>query len=445
MSGNLILKNGSRIAIIGGGPAGSFFAHFAQKWAFKKGIDISITIFDGKDFLERGPKGCNLCAGVIAETLNQKLIEEGIFLPEKRIINWLEGYSLHVEGNILLLSCAENEKNKISTVFRGNGPRYSTFPENISFDDFLLSFVQDKGAEVISQPVWEIELSEDKLSPLSIYYGKRTNLQKYKADLVVGAFGVNTHLIRKVQNLSSGYKPPRTLTTFQAELKLGQKKVVEHFGNLIHVYLPKSKVIRYATVIPKGDYVTITLIGRKNATPEIYSEFLSLKDIQNKIPFLKPHCFCYPKIVVSPSKKPFTHRLVIIGDASFCRHYKNGLESAFSTAKLAAEAAFWRGIDASSFSAYYYHPAKQSIIDDNSYGKFLFLINDIISSVPFLVQAHLYLAKKMNSSYSSKKLRSILWNMFTGDISYRDIFKSFFDFRLQMALLGNTLRLLIKK
>ena len=66
-----ILKDGSKIAIIGGGPAGSFFAHFAQKWSIQKGIDVSVTIFDGKDFLQRGPKGCNLCAGVIAESLNQ--------------------------------------------------------------------------------------------------------------------------------------------------------------------------------------------------------------------------------------------------------------------------------------------------------------------------------------------------------------------------------------
>ena len=32
-SNNLLLKNGSRIAIIGGGPAGSFFAHFASRYA----------------------------------------------------------------------------------------------------------------------------------------------------------------------------------------------------------------------------------------------------------------------------------------------------------------------------------------------------------------------------------------------------------------------------
>ena len=445
MTRELALRDGSKIAIIGGGPAGSFFAHFAQKWSLEKGIDVSITIFDGKDFLQRGPKGCNLCAGVIAESLNQKLKEEGIFLPEKRIINRVEGYCLHVDSERLDLSCAENEKNKIATVFRGNGPRYSTFPETVSFDDFLLSWAQDRGAEVIPFPVWEIKLPEDKTRPVSLSFGKRDNLQKFDADLAVGAFGVNVYLMKKIENLGFGYKPPSTIITFQAELKLGKEEVFKHFGNNIHVYLPKSKVLRYATVIPKGDYITITLIGKKDATKDIFSEFLELEEIQNRIPDLKPHCFCYPKIVVSPSKNPFADRLVIIGDPSFSRHYKNGIESAFITAKLAAETAFCSGIDVSSFFSSYYKQAKKLIIHDNYYGQFLFLINDLISSVPLLTQSHLSLAKQKGNKDSTKKIRSILWNMFTGNIPYREIFKISLDPKLQIALLRNTITKLLQK
>ena len=49
----LKLHNGSRIAIIGGGPAGSFFAHFCLKLARQQGIDVEITVLDGKDFYGR--------------------------------------------------------------------------------------------------------------------------------------------------------------------------------------------------------------------------------------------------------------------------------------------------------------------------------------------------------------------------------------------------------
>jgi len=441
----LTLKDGSRIAIIGGGPAGSFFAHFAQKWAIEKGINISITIFDGKDFLQRGPRGCNLCAGVIAESLNEKLKEEGIFLPEERIINRVDGYCLHVNGKSLLLSCAENENNTIATVFRGNGPRFSTFPEIISFDDFLLSWVQDRGAKVINQPVWEIKLPKNKKELLGLHFGDKENSQIFEADLAVGAFGVNTYLMKKIQALGFGYNPPSTLITYQAELKMERKRILEYFGNTIHVYMPKSKAIRYATVIPKGDYITITLIGYRNATKDFLKEFLSLDEIKNKIPYFKPHCFCYPRITVSPSKKPFTDRLIMIGDASFSRHYKNGIESAFITAQLAAESAFCTGISASSFSHSYYKKAKKLIVKDNTYGQLLFSINDMISSIPLLTQSHLFLAKRKTHKGSSRKLRLILWNMFTGNIPYKDIFIISLDIRLQISLLFNTIRILHQK
>ena len=445
MKQDLVLKDGSKIAIIGGGPAGSFFAHFAQKWAIEKGINVSITIFDGKDFLQRGPRGCNLCAGVIAESLNKKLKEEGIYLPEERIINRVDGYFLHVDSKSLLLSCKENENNTIATVFRGNGPRFSTFPEIISFDDFLLSWVQDRGADVIPYQVWEIKLSEKKTGPMSIYFGERGNVQKFDADFVVGAFGVNTYLIKKIQALGFGYTPPSTLIIYQAELKMDREKILEYFGNTIHVYMPKSKAIRYATVIPKGDYITTTLIGHKDATKDFLEEFLNFEEIKKRMPFFKPQCFCYPRIVVSPSRKPFTDRLIMIGDASFSRHYKNGIESAFITAQLAAETAFCTGIDATSFSHSYYKQAKKLIIKDNTYGQFLFSINDIISSIPLLTQSHLSLAKRKTNKGSSRKLRLILWNMFTGNIPYKNIFKMLLDIKLQISLLFNTISLLFKE
>lgn len=445
MTEELKLENGARIAIIGGGPAGSFFAHFLHKFAQEKGIRVSTTIFDGKDFLQKGPRGCNLCAGVVAESLNQKLKNEGIHLPEGRIMSRIEGYTLHVDGESLLLTCRENEKNAIATVFRGNGPRYSTFPEIISFDDFLLSWAQDIGAEVISAPVWDIKLPSKKSQLLTIVYGEKENSKDVDVDLVVGAFGVNTYLMNRIKDMGFGYSAPSTLVTYQAELKIGRERILKSFGKTIHVYMPQKSTIRYATVIPKEDFITITVIGKKNATKATFQGFLNLKDIEGKIPKFKPHCLCYPKITVSPSKKPFSNRIVMIGDASFSRHYKNGIESAFLTAQLAARTAVFYGVDASSFKKYYYKQAKKRIIHDNTYGRLLFFVNDFISSVPILTQSHLFLAKKPNKTGPPQKIRQILWNMFTGNIPYRDIFKISLDLRLQSSLLMNAFVLLIKE
>ncbi len=445
MGNGLILKDGARVAVIGGGPAGSFFAHFILKLAEKNGLSITATIFDGKDFLQRGPRGCNLCAGVIAESLNRKLQEEGIFLPEKRIINRVDGYCLHVDGETLDLSCADNRKNTIATVFRGNGPRFSTFPDIISFDDFLLGWAEDRGARVAPWPVWDIRLPGERNAPVVIRFGRKDNLQEFEADLVAGAFGVNSYLLKKMDELGFGYRPPSTLITYQAELNLGREEIHRHFGNSIHVYMPKSQSLRYATVIPKGDYLTVTLIGRRDATRDMLEEFLRIEGIRGKLPSMKPQCFCFPRIAVSPSRRPFTDRLVMVGDASFSRHYKNGLESAFDTARLAADAVFISGIDASSFARHYYRRAKKLIVRDNSYGRILFLMNDLISSLPLLARSHMSLTRETNNGTASAKLRSVLWNMFTGNISYQEIFRTALDLKLQISLLFHTTGLLFQK
>ena len=442
---NLTLRDGSKIAIIGGGPAGSFFAYFAQKFALEQGIRISTTIFDGKDFLQKGPRGCNLCAGVIANSLVQKLSQEGISFPEKRIINRVNGYCLHIENESLLLTCEENEKSSIATVFRGNGPRYSTFPDIISFDDFLVTLAQDFETEVIREPVWALKLPEDKFLPVRLSYGQRDNPKEYKADMVVGAFGLNSYLANVIQKLGFGYAPPPTLISYQSEHKVERKELSSNFIDLIHVYMPKSNLLRYATIIPKGDFITISLIGKKDADANLFPDFISHANIQDVLTDMSPMCICYPKIAISPSKRPFTDRLVMIGDAGFSRHYKNGIESAFISARLAAETALFYGIDAASFAKHYYKPAKKIVIRDNLYGRLLFSINNTLLALPFLRKSHLYLAKKMDPAGPSKKIRVILWSMFTGAIPYKKIFLMALDFRLQLSLLFNTMRLFLRR
>ena len=60
------IKTGSRVAIAGGGPAGSFFALYLLKYARERGIRPEITIYEPSEFDEPGPKGCKGCAGVLS-------------------------------------------------------------------------------------------------------------------------------------------------------------------------------------------------------------------------------------------------------------------------------------------------------------------------------------------------------------------------------------------
>ncbi|OGD19996.1 MAG: hypothetical protein A2W03_16130 [Candidatus Aminicenantes bacterium RBG_16_63_16] len=439
------LRDGSRIAIIGGGPAGAFFAHFARRFAEAQGLEVAITIFDGKNFLERGPRGCNLCAGVISNSLETKLNEERLLLPESRVLSRIEGYRIHIGGQTLRLSCAENGRPPIATVFRGNGPRLSCFPGVVSFDDHLLHDARDRGTEVIPFPVWKIELPRPSSSPPALFFGDRRSPERREADLVIGAFGVNSFLFREIQKLGFSYRPPATLTTFQAEFRVDDSRRSKRLGSDIHVIVPPSKQIRYVTVIPKGEYATVAVVGRRNATPELVTEALASARLRDILPLGGAHCFCYPRIAVSSSKNPSTGRFVIIGDASFCRHYKNGIESAFVTARLAAEAVFRHGLDAGSLRRAFFVPARRLIARDNAYGRALFRLNETLSAVPLLAQVHYSLARDDSHSRASKKIRRLLWDLFTGSAPYREIFFRALDVRLQLALARHTIELLWKK
>lgn len=78
---NYQLSDGARVAVIGGGPAGSFFAYFLLDMAGRIGLDLQVDIYEPRDFTIPGPPGCNMCGGVVSETLVQNLAAEAIHLP----------------------------------------------------------------------------------------------------------------------------------------------------------------------------------------------------------------------------------------------------------------------------------------------------------------------------------------------------------------------------
>lgn len=425
----LHLQHNSKIAIIGAGPAGAFFAHFARKIAIKKNMGISITIFDGKDFTRRGPTGCNMCAGVLSETLLSKLEYEGLSVPDERIQRRISGYYLQTQTDGLLLSHPTGMP-RITTVFRGNGPRFNSTDEAISFDDFLLAHVKSGGVEVISEPVKDILPAVDPQKPIRVIYGDG---YEFEADLVVGAFGVNSALLKKF----SSYEPPEVLRTCQAEIHLGQDYIRETMGDNICTFRLGIRGIRFAAFVPKSDYITVTVVCKDDASKDDLLRILEhpavLKWLPDDFELPEHFCICFPRIPITASRNPFADRFVIIGDASFSRYFKNGIESAYLTAKLAVESAFELGISEDAFREGYFKRAKKQIIRDNFYGRLLFKIDSVLSKSTMLSEAHLTLASQNNSS--GIRIRNILWNTLTGNIPYRAIVFQSLNPILQLKLL----------
>ena len=442
------LSNNSKIAIIGGGPAGSFFANDAIREAKRLGIDIQITIFNSKDFSQRGPIGCNMSASVIAGTLHAKLTRDGIILPESIIRQEIKGYYFQTEEyGIELYKPDQTSKSSIMAVYRGNGPLYSTHTESHSFDDFLLQNVIKQGVNVIPESVLDINFPSSLDSPVTLTYGKSGQHHSMEADLVVGAFGINSNMANKVEDLGFGYIPPKTIRTCQMEIPLDPAFIKDSFKDNIQVFALGIEPFRFASMVPKGNYVTVSLVGSRDLTSSDLIDFLNHRTVRKKLPhdweMPEKFCMCLPKIVLSHSKNPFTDRLVLVGDASISRIFKNGLESAYITSQLAVRAAFEYGISSDDFARHYYKPARKLLAMDNKLGAVILAISDFVTSQNWLVKARLSYVEDKRGSWIANHLNTLLWNMVTGDAPYHKILVQALNPLFQIKLIPVTIKALV--
>ena len=445
---SLRLKNNSKIAIIGGGPAGSFFANDAIQQAKKHGINIQITIFNSKDFSQRGPIGCNMSAAVIAGSLHAKLTRDGIILPESIIRQEIRGYYFHTEEyGIELYKPDQINKSSIMAVYRGNGPLYSTHTQSHSFDDFLLKHVINQGVSVISEPVLDLNLPSNLDTPATVIYGKGGQHNKMEADLVVGAFGINSTIVNKIEGLNFGYIPPKTIRTCQMEIPLDATFIKNSFKDNIQVFALGIKPFRFASMVPKGNYVTVSLVGSRDLTSSDLLDFLNHPVVRKNLPndweMPEKFCMCLPKIVLSHAKKPFTDRFVMVGDASISRIFKNGLESAYITSQLAVRAAFENGISSEDFARHYYKPARKLLAMDNRLGAVILAISDFITRQNWLVKARLSHVEDKRGSWIANHLNMLLWNMVTGDAPYHKILIQALNPIFQIKLIPVTIKAFI--
>ncbi|MFQ5965385.1 MAG: NAD(P)/FAD-dependent oxidoreductase [Candidatus Scalinduaceae bacterium] len=441
---DFFLNNGSQIAIIGGGPAGSFFAHFASRIAKERGIEIHISIFEGKDFSRKGPRGCNLCAGVISEKLYSELKNNDFLLPEKCIQKEIEGYCLHTQdGLVETRNPRPSAEKKIVTVYRGNGPMFSQQTEDISFDNFLLKHIEDMGVKVCSEIVSEVILPSNTKERAKIVFGKKGSREEMAVDLVVGAFGLNSGMMEKIKKLGFDYIPPRTIRVCQAEIYLGKEDVYKYFKNKIHIFSLGIKPIIYATLTPRGDYITATLIGKTDLNKAHLLEFLSHPIVRHmfsegwKMP--ENYCICFPKINMTQARHPFADRFVVVGSAALSRYYKNGIESALVTSKIAAESVFELGFSERAFLRGYYRPVKKLLGSDNFYGRRIFALNNYITSRRRISSSYIALLESGKDSPTVKKQLEVIWSMCTGSIPYKRVFLKAFDPILQFKLMPITL------
>ena len=429
-SKDLKLEDGARIAVVGGGPSGSFFSYFALELADRFGLDINIDIIEAKDFTCSGPAGCNHCGGIVSESLIQMLSAEGIVLTTEVIKQGIESYTLHLEQGTAVITAPHNEQ-RIAAMFRGGGPKGNDHETGISFDNHLMKLCESKGANIIYDRVTKTCREEDGI----ILKTKKGHEKKY--DLVVGAIGLNQKTFDLFHELCPDFITPRTTKTYISEFKLEESQIAEYFGDSMHVFLLNLPNVKFGAIIPKQNYVTLVLLG-SDIDKEVVKQFVESKSVRDCFPpDFDPAsimvCQCFPFINIKGAKLAHADRVVLIGDSSTSKLYKNGIGAAYITAKAAANTAIFHGISEHHFEKYF-QPACRKLQNDNRLGKFIFAITSIIQKSAILKSGMLRLViKEQTMPRKNRKMSSILWDTFTGSAPYNSIFYRFLHPRVMAS------------
>lgn len=431
--GDLQLHDGSRVAVIGGGPAGSFFSFFLLDTAKRIDLDIHVDIFEPRDFTQPGPIGCNMCGGIISESLVQMLATEGILLPPTVVQRGIDSYALHMDVGSVVINTPTQEK-RIGAISRGPGPRDLKEIKWDSFDGYLQKLALDKGASVINKRVREINWVDGRPQ---LKTGKDFS-ESY--DLLAFAVGVNSASRKLLANMDSEYESPQTTKTFIQEYYLGAERIAEVLGSSMHVFLLDIPRLEFAAIIPKGDYVSVCLLGEE-VDNELIQSFMNAPEVRSCFPpDWNPDarsCFCSPRISVSGASHPYGDRFVFVGDCGVTRLYKDGIGAAYRTAKAAATTAALQGISAENF-ADHYRPACQRIETDNLIGKFVFFVTRQIQKRRFTRRAVLRMTSdEQAQAEANRQMSMVLWDTFTGSAPYREILLRTLGPRFLLRLCGD--------
>ena len=410
------LDAGARIAVIGGGPAGSFFGCFVLEFAERLGIDLSVTEFEPRDFSGVGPAACNMCGGLISESLVQVLASAGINLPSDVVQRGIDSYVLHMDVGSVRIETPLHEM-RIGAVHRASGPRDLKTTRWASFDGFVQKLAIERGVTVVRDKVTELHLGGGRprivvgVNPPEAF------------DLVVVATGVNaSHL--KVIGGPTHFEAPRTTKTLIREYFLGEETISRWLGTSMHVFLLPIHGLEFAAIIPKGDYVSVCLLGNEldRAT---YEAFSSSDEVRACLPPgwdpSKNSCQCAPRINILGAPRPFADRVVFIGDSGSTRLYKDGIGAAYRTANAAARTAVFHGVGERDFERHY-RLACARLERDNAIGRFVFGLTGYVHKSACVRRALLAMTEsEQRRPGRERRMSATLWDLFTGSSSYRQI------------------------
>lgn len=418
------LQQGSSVGVIGGGPAGSLCAYFLLRTARANGLDLRVDIYEPRDFSQAGPLGCNMCGGIVSESLVEALARDGIGLPPDVVQRRIDSYVLNTHAGDARIDAPMKDRH-IAAIYRGGGPRGHRTVQCRGLDGYLLAHAAAAGARVVAQKVtgaaWDRERPQLRTSDSVVTY-----------DLVVAASGIKPGAWSLLEQLGLPSRSPATTRAYITELLLGREAVTRAFGDSMHIFLLDIPRLEFAAIVPKGEFATVCLLGR-DIDRQMIDAFFACDTVRRCFPRDSAPadgvCRCAPRINVGEASRPFADRLVLVGDCGVTRLYKDGIGAAYHTAKAAAETAVRHGITAAAFRRYYW-PVYRALARDNRFGRLMFFgARQIQMSRPLLLGL-LRMVACEQAGLGPPRVSMVLWDMFTGSAPYREIFVRAVDPRL---------------
>lgn len=413
--------------------------------ASQRAQEHGLTIFERKTEVCLEPpleqcwrEGCGYGAGGISPRLADALEENGITLPEEIIEGRTREIIVHGDWKDLELPVPPGRQ--MLTVFRGSRPRQR--PRRFdNLDTVLLHEAGRAGARVVTAEVCDLRRTASGRPVVGYRTGPGRVPDEVEADFVVLAAGINRKpgmdlvpdpLFAAVGRVIPGYRPPKVRRAVIACVQTDEELLHTMAGEVHFAqYGSKELSIETSSLIPKGDWMTLVLLGKTvdRARPaqylQIARDYMALPHIARLLPArarLQVVCACAPNMVVGPAHQPFADRIAVVGDMAVSRLYKDGLRSAYTTSSALASCVLTEGVDRASLSRAY-RPVVEEIRRDSHWGRMAFLLARVVFSRPLLsrIVYQALATERKRRPPDRRRLTAALWDMASGDSSYRDI------------------------
>jgi flavin-dependent dehydrogenase len=382
------------------------------KEARRRSIEVEVLLFEPKYFGHH----YNQCFGVISPPLLEILREDfDIVLPEEMLLREITGYVLHSKKKSLLLE-DEGRMEKSYALRR------------VELDRLLLDEARKRGARIEKSRVTYIEFHPEDI----VIYSESGC---YSADVVVGAFGLDSTL-RSALRRRTSYVPPSYLETVVTRIHPEDPAFLERFEGNIYAHLPPIRGIEFGALVPKGNHITIVVAGRR-VDIKILKRFLELPAVKDMLPSFYQVTEVYKGAFPNgPARGFFGDRFVLVGDsAGLIRPFKGkGINSAVITGKIAGETIVRDGISIGAFQKF--QDRCSDLIGDLWYGR-------LVRFLVVFLSTSLSLDPIIDYARSDATLRQALFNSVSGRDTYKNIVRSCLRPRILVGIVASYLRALV--